>query len=123
MRSRRSAQRQRTTPSVLSQAVFYPLRYFAPLGFGQTRLTQAGPVPAQPSHPRLAITQSAASAVHGPACAANIANAHPAHGNGECAAPAGVKPSAPLARNCEILDLGVNLDCDMLPLHEIMTSA
>ncbi len=34
------------------RAVFYPLRYFAPLGFGQTRLTpRPGPVrrPAKPS--------------------------------------------------------------------------
>src|ERR1019366_9109671 len=93
------------------RAVFYPLRHFAPLGFGQTRLTP-GPGPsAQPSHPRCSDAPSRAASA-GPwhrLAPPTTANDHPAPWQWpECAAPAWRQPSAPPPpATAKYSDLGV----------------
>ena len=103
------------------RAVFYPLRYFAPLGFGQTRLTpRPGPV-RQPSQAIRVVAMHPVAQrlpVHG----TGLRGQHPRmpiqhHGNGQnaraCLASA---VRAASARNCEILrSWRVISIADMLP--------
>jgi len=129
MRSRRSAQRQRTTPSVLSQGRLPPTSPLsAPLGFRPgSRLTpgRGGP-PARPSHPRCSDAPSRVAVCRSMALAARPTAAKyiQHHGNGQirraCLASASAPP--PPATG-EISDLGAHhrlLTCCRSANHDVL---
>jgi len=107
------------------RAVFHPLRHFAPLGFGQTRLTpRPGPVrqPAKPSafvamHQSRSVCRSMALALRGQQPRMTIQH----HGNGQNAPRLlGVSRPRRLRRNCEILRSWRSISiADMLPAPRI----